>query len=386
MRAGRHLLLLILVVVMFACESMPSAMPDAESVETLADDERRLWAMSTEIDKVLERSGALYGDREVRLYLQSVMNDLFPEFRDVIQVRILTCPEANAFAMGNGSVYVCTGMLARLQSEAELAALLGHEGAHFTQRHILESTRRRKNAGILINTLGAATLIGGVFAEGVMAASSLSANSESNEADADAIGLRRMAAAGYDPRVAGNLFQRLANEMAFLGMDEPTLFRSHPKLETRSASLSALSTDYSTGGRVGATRFLEATRAARVAALEAMVRRHHGGSLIFLLSDPKARAAYGASGEFYLGEGYRLRDQVGDVELAMAHYQAALALVPEFGDAHARLGVIYLHAGRFDLAQRHFERFLDGEGKVLSREHVLHYLEQMSDSPSESPR
>lgn len=375
-----------MVVVLFACQSMPSAMRDVEDVESLADDERRLWAMSTEIDKVLQRSGALFGDREVPLYLQGVMNDLFPEFRDVIQVRILICPEANAFAMGNGSVYVCTGMLARLQSEAELAALLGHEGAHFTQRHILESTRRRKSAGVLINTLAAATLIGGVFAEGVMAASSLSSHSESNEAESDAIGLQRMAKAGYDPSVAGNLFQRLANEMAFLGMDEPTLFRSHPKLKTRYESLQALSMGYPAGGRIGTARFLEATLTARIAALDTMVRRHEGESLIFLLEDPKARAAYGASGEFYLGEGFRLRDQAGDVDLATVHYQAALELAPDFGDAHARLGVIHLHADRFDLAQSHFERFLDGEGNVLSREHVLHYLQQLPGAQSESTR
>lgn len=384
MRVGRHLVLLTMVVVLFACQSMPSAMRDVADVESLADDERRLWAMSTEIDKVLQRSGALFGDREVQRYLQGVMNDLFPEFRDALQVRILTCPEANAFALGNGSVYVCTGMLARLHSEAELAALLGHEGAHFTQRHILASTRRRKNAGILINTLGAATLIGGVFAEGVMAASSLSANAESNEAESDVIGLQRMAKAGYDPSVAGNLFQRLAKEIQFLGINEPILFRSHPKLKTRSESLNALSIDFPAGGRVDATRYLEATRTARIAALDTMVRRHQGGPLVFLLSDPKARAAYGASGEFYLGEGYRLRDQAGDVGLAMAGYQAALALAPDFGDAHARLGVIHLRAGRFDLAQSHFEHFLDGEGKVLSREHVLHYLEQLSGSRSES--
>ena len=359
------------------CHSMPVAMTGAADLETLERDEKRLWAMSDEIDTALRKSGAVRDNLEVQIYLQRLMTDLFPEFEQALHVQILNNPEANAFAMSNGSVYVYTGMLARLRNEAELAALLGHEGAHFTQRHILESRRSAKNMSVFVNTLGVATGIGGALASSLVAASSLSNISQSNESESDRIGLERMSALGYDANYASNLFSRLAEELIARDIDEPSMFRSHPKLSDRVTSLNALAAGYPTGGKVNAARYLEVTARIRVAALRQAAERSQGELLVFLLEDAQLRNTYGPLGEFYLAEGYRLRGTAGDEQNAVSHYERALAADPINVNPHARLGVLRMKAGDLQAARAHFLAYQRGGGDLIDMAYIEHYLAQI---------
>ena len=111
----------------------------------------------------------------------------------------------NAFALPGGQVFLTTGMLRFLESEAELAAILGHEMAHVDQRHCIENYQVQatlKRVG-LENAAPAAELPRRLLAAGY---------SKYQELEADATGMRLMIEAGYDPQGCVQPFERLRDE------------------------------------------------------------------------------------------------------------------------------------------------------------------------------
>jgi predicted Zn-dependent protease len=122
---------------------------------------------------------------------------------------VLDTPTVNAFAVPGGTIFVSMGLLRRLNSEAELAGVLGHEVAHVMQRHHVKAIQAaakqdllRQGATEAIDRSGRAT---GLAKEGVKIAVSAGMNvftkglDKSDEYEADRIGATLAARAGYDP-------------------------------------------------------------------------------------------------------------------------------------------------------------------------------------------
>lgn len=113
---------------------------------------------------------------------------------------VLDSDEINAFAVPDGYVYMYRGMLAHLSSEAELAAILGHEIGHVTARHIAE-----RKAGAAASAIGS-TLVGVLTGNsGLMSAANMAGSamvmgySREQESEADELGTKFIERAGYDP-------------------------------------------------------------------------------------------------------------------------------------------------------------------------------------------
>jgi predicted Zn-dependent protease len=145
---------------------------------------------------------------------------------------------ANAFALPGGKVAVYTGIFPVSKTEGGLAAVMAHEVAHVLARHGGE----RLSQGLLAQMGGVAVQVGmagsdpGVV-QGVMAAYGLGANvgvllpySRLQESEADRIGLILMAQAGYDPREAVHLWERMAQQDR---NRPPEFFSTHPSAGTR---------------------------------------------------------------------------------------------------------------------------------------------------------
>lgn len=216
----------------------------ANSVAMSLEEEVKLGQQ--EHAKIIGRFG-VYRDQELQAYIDKVGQRIAehssrPEV--AYQFTILNDEMINAFALPGGFIYVTRGMLMHMNSESELAAVLGHEIAHVTEKHALRRENRNKGISIL-NTVVAAVSrqpalmeLGNLFG-GVL----LSGYSREFELEADEVGARYMAMAGYSPEAMLKTIEilkakdRIEIEQARLENREPRVYHgflsTHPDHDTR---------------------------------------------------------------------------------------------------------------------------------------------------------
>jgi len=198
----------------------------------------------------------LSDDPELRHYIQDLGNRLLsqvegPDF--AFEFFVVESSAINAFAMPGGYIGINSGLIMRSQSESELAAVMAHEIAHVTQRHIARSLDASRGSGL--RTLGiimAAILLGMQDPEAgsaaVMAGVAGSIQDQINytrahEREADNIGIRILAGAGLDPQGMPRFFERL--DQATQYMERPPEFLStHPVTQSRIADSRARAQSY----------------------------------------------------------------------------------------------------------------------------------------------
>lgn len=153
----------------------------------------------------------------------------------------------NAFTTGGGYVYVYRGLLNYLNSEAELAAVLGHELAHVTARHIARSQSKMTAANLL--TIAAIVLTGSPVIADIASIGStawIQGYGREAESEADRIGMKYMMGAGYDPHAMRLVFEAFKAQESF-EIDaaraegrEPNIyhgvFSDHPAPDDRAAA------------------------------------------------------------------------------------------------------------------------------------------------------
>lgn len=158
------------------------------------------------------------------------------------EFKLIDSPEKNAFCLPGGKVAVYTGILPILKNEAGMAAVIGHEVAHATLRH--GGQRLSANLGTQLGVLVLGQILSAKDNSNrqlILAALGLGAQvgvilpfSRSNEAEADEIGLRYMARAGYDPHEAPGLWERFgASEKG----GPPAFLSTHPSSKSRQSEL-----------------------------------------------------------------------------------------------------------------------------------------------------
>ncbi|NLC35270.1 MAG: M48 family metallopeptidase [Alcaligenaceae bacterium] len=154
------------------------------------------------------------------------------------EVHVISSDEVNAWCMPGGKMAIYTGLINRIKpTDDELAAVLGHEMAHALREHSREQISQQMATQVGLSVLSAVT---GVAAVGDLGSALTNVmftlpNSRTHESEADLIGVELAARAGYDPRAAVTLWQKMA---ALGGGSAPPEFLStHPSASTRSAEL-----------------------------------------------------------------------------------------------------------------------------------------------------
>ena len=200
-----------------------------------------------------EQKGQLNRDAALTTRVRAIAQRLIPQtgaFRSDApgwswEVNVIASPEVNAWCMPGGKIAVYTGLIQKLNaSDDEIAAVMGHEIAHALREHARERASQQVNAGIFATGVGVA--LGG--SQGSMDMAGMVANltynlpnSRLHETEADRMGVELAARAGFDPRAAVSLWQKMARVS---GGGPPQWISTHPSSETRIRDLQ----DYS--GRV----------------------------------------------------------------------------------------------------------------------------------------
>lgn len=371
-------LLLVLVVLWLAgCQSAPvRPMNGIDDTRQLDAEENRLWHSSDELDEQLERADYLYEDEALRVYLVSVMQKLYPEYGDAIRVRVVSSPSLNAFALPNGSIYINTGMLVRLDNEAQLATVLAHEGVHFTHKHSWQQRRNVKNSTALSTSFG--ILIGIPAVGDLMALSSMLGFSRDLEREADAEGFQRLAMADYDVTQAPVTFEHLLDEVEALDIDEPYFFSTHPALVDRIESFNALVQQHGpVNGYRGEQAYRLQVKGLQLGLLQDYLELGQYQSVLLILERPDAFARYPQSAWYYLGEAYRQRGEDEDTERSATAYKSAIRLVPEFAPSWRAMGLYYMKQGDAAQAEHHFGRYLELMPDAPDRAYIELYRTQL---------
>ncbi|WP_299923565.1 M48 family metalloprotease [uncultured Pelagimonas sp.] len=207
-------------------------------------EEERQNSERTHVD-VLKQFGGIYDDPDLSAYVDRVGQRVaaVSEMPDKPFIfTVLNTPMVNAFTTGGGYVYVTRGILASINSEAELAALLGHEIGHVTARHTARRETRMKQdraaaigLGLLTGSLSTAIIADG--ASDVMR----QAYSRKQEAESDRLGVISMAKAGYDPSAMPTMLGALKREVGLMesmagdqgGISMPAWLSDHPETDDR---------------------------------------------------------------------------------------------------------------------------------------------------------
>ena len=374
----RYLLYLVIGLLPVACAT-ESIKPfeDAKQTEHLSGEENRLWHAAGEFDHSLAAGGNLYPDDTLQHYVQQVMDRLYPEYKGSILVRVVDSPSLNAFALPNGSIYINTGMLARLDNEAQMATVLAHEGVHFTNKHGWQQRRNVESSNIV--SMGI-TIVTGVPGLGqLMSASSIYGFSRDLEREADADGLKRLQDADYDISQAAITFQYLLAEVEALNIEDPYFFSSHPGLVERIDSFTELASHVpGRRGYVGQTSYQKMVSALRLEMLEDYLAIGKYQSVLLMLTNSNDFNRYPPEAKFYLGEAYRLRGEEGDSTRAAQAYQYAIVHAPYFVASYRALGIHYMKAKQMQEADKLFSKYLQLAPDAPDRAYIENYRASLS--------
>jgi predicted Zn-dependent protease len=163
--------------------------------------------------------------------------------------------EVNAFALPDGRIYVTHGLIRLIQNDAraedELAFVVAHEITHVTERHSAEQNRRALPVQILAAILGSATKSPALGQAAQLGAAAYASKfSRKDEYRADRGGLLAMEAAGYDPRGAIRMLQRLKETGGSRNSLLNGWFGSHPMTGNRIERVKEMIKDLDRGGRI----------------------------------------------------------------------------------------------------------------------------------------
>ncbi len=386
---------------------------------TLAADEREIWEQSEAEQQQLNRRGRLYQDPLLEEYINDIARRLTPpeveEQGLPIRVRILKDPSLNAFAYPNGALYIHTGMLARVENEAQLATVLGHEMMHVINRDAVRHYRSTRHKVIAANVAAVAASIGisavagdqwrhgnavtaaviGQTANvmlglglqlGLLAAVNGYGRGIEDEADTGA--MRLMTQAGYDIKEAPKVHQMLLQRYGDPSRLENFFFGNHARNQERIEHYEhMLGTQYAQLAQASSLitnteEFQWRTRplVRDNAILDVEAGRY--GTAKAALERVLAVTPTDAKAHFYLGELYRKqRKAPADAEQAIAAYQRAAECDPSYPDPQRSLGLLYYTSGKKAEARQAFERYLQLKPHADDRQQLREYLLELKDNP-----
>jgi hypothetical protein len=199
-------------------------------------------------EQQLERCNAFIEDSALDTYLNGVLKKLSaanPTDTHAIRVRVVKTAKFNAFAAPHGTIYLYSSLLARIENEAQLAALLSHEMTHITNDHTNRNLiNAKKKALTSANLAFGIELFAGSLASSISnltLKAAITGYTRDLEREADSTGLVRMKQSGYPAVAFRDLFIILKTWIERYNINEPYFFATHPAIEERISNFYQLS-------------------------------------------------------------------------------------------------------------------------------------------------
>ncbi len=203
----------------------------------------RAAADDPEHSRIVASYGGIYNDPNAAKAVARAVGRLVSASDDPSQsyrITLLNSPVVNAFALPSGNLYVTRGLLALANDTSEVAAVISHEMAHVTARHAV-ARQRRAEAAQELNKAVAGALQDSDAQRLALASTqvSLARFSQVQELEADAIGVRTLSRAGFDPFAASRFLSSMARYAEYraarpnASSNRPDFLASHPSTPER---------------------------------------------------------------------------------------------------------------------------------------------------------
>jgi len=268
----------VLAIGLVACAADPGA---RRSRRVMSEEDE--IQQGREVAAQVEQSMGFAGSAELNAYVARIGERLVEHSSRShleYEFHVVDMKEPNAFALPGGYIYVSRGLLALMNSEDELATVLGHEVGHVAARHSVQRQAKSRPwiplqilagiggaaASVVSPALGSAVAGAGQLP----AALAMASYSRKQEQEADRLGQQYAAAEGWDPAALGSSMDALTREQELDGGRDPhrrSFFDSHPTTPERARD----ARQYATTLPVAAANRIAINRAAFVGRLDGLV-------------------------------------------------------------------------------------------------------------------
>ena len=335
-----------------------SAAPQAKALPGLSAKDRQVGAQGYK-EIVQQFGGSVDGPLAsyvrqvgVKVAMASVPGSTADDWR----VTVLNSPVPNAMATPGGYLYITRGLLSMINSEAELASVLGHEAGHVAARH---SDKRNSRATIgALGSIAAAVLLGGEAANVVntSAGAWVAGFSRGQENEADTLGMRYAISAGYDPRAAASMLEALdrvgtvEGRESFQRQGVNSIFSTHPVTADRVQRVAKQAAQTGRSGALNRDAYLSAINgmtfgdAPEQGVISGPSFRHASLKLAFdappgfqLQNSPQAVAGQGRDGSQFLFSGVQAGPDTSLQQVVQQAWQQTAGRVPQASFSEQRV-------------------------------------------------
>ncbi len=335
--------LLLAAGLVMICTAVSAEPPDPDS------DEAGLAMQVARTENDIKTSSALITDAALDAYVQDVACRVAAAACPSLRVYIVETQGENVMALPNGALVIRSGTLLRMENEAQLAHLLGHEIAHYLHKDAVSAYQRMMDTNSLVAVLGiAASGIGMGFMGTPASMAALNAryaHSVREEEEADRAGFTLATDAGYDPQDAETVWRN----------GDPDYLRLHPGGDEKLSALHAMAQQAAPRApwKNGSPAYQEAVAPYVEQWVNDELRGTGDSVALFSRLAASGRGLF----RYGLGEAYRKRGRPGDEVLASQAFRAALAAPDPQPLAWRGLGLVAMQTGDKAAARTAFRQY-----------------------------
>ena len=384
----KKLLLIFFIFILNSCQTPLGGAKDVENIDPeerpgIESIEAGLWMQMNNYEEQLKTSGSRVKDKKLDKYLKDLLCALTVYCKD-IRVYVLDIPYFNAFMAPNGMMVVWTGLLLRVENEAQLSAVIGHEAGHYIKRHSLKAWLDAKARTDLMALLSIGLAVGGVPGGGsifnvtqLLQVGIMAKHSRDNEREADKIGLDFLINSGYDPYEAPKIWENIIKEME-LGENKkpPAFLASHPNPKERIKNLKQQTKRYS---KIERKKNKENLKKIIHPYLKKWIRNEirvnnkiEQTEFVFSKVFNDTNNLYLL--KFYQGEIYRLKKDEEKNKKAIKLYRDSIKENKDFPDVYRELGLLLLKENKNNEAKEKLKKYVDLAPNAKDVEIVKSYI------------